>query len=113
MSTVVTTTNTTAEATSAGEKTAPKPIELLKVFNLQVPINTPQGKLESFTLRRPKVREMVLFQSQAKKLGLDDAEEELLIYANLSEEKLTSEDLGELDFGDFAKVQRWFRSIQT
>lgn len=88
-------------------------IELKKRFDLLVPIKTPTGEITSITLRRPKVSEMVRFQSQAKGLKLDDAEEELLIYANLTEEKLTMEDIGELDFGDFAKLQRWFRSIQS
>lgn len=88
-------------------------IELKKRIELLVPIKTPAGEVTAITLRRPKVSEMVRFQSQAKGLKLDDAEEELLIYANLSEEKLTMEDIGELDFGDFAKLQRWFRSLQT
>jgi Phage tail assembly chaperone proteins, E, or 41 or 14 len=88
-------------------------VELKKTITLLVPIKTPAGEITSITLRRPKVSEMVRFQSQAKDLRLGDAEEELLIYANLSEEKLTMEDIGELDFGDFAKLQRWFRSLQT
>lgn len=88
-------------------------IEMKKRIDLLVPIKTPTGEISSITLRRPRVSEMVRFQSQAKGLKLDDAEEELLIYANLSEEKLTMEDIGELDFGDFAKLQRWFRAIQS
>jgi hypothetical protein len=94
-------------------KTAVPKVELKKTIELLVPIKTPAGEFKSITLRRPKVSEMVRFQSQAKGLKLDDAEEELLIYANLSEEKLTMEDIGELDFGDFAKLQRWFRSVQS
>lgn len=88
-------------------------VDLLKRIDLLVPLKTPTGEIKSITLRRPKVAEMVRYQGQAKELKLTDAEEELLIYANLSEEKLTMEDIGELDFGDFAKFQRWFRSIQT
>lgn len=88
-------------------------VEFLKRIDLLVPIKTPTGEVKSITLRRPKVSEMVRYQSQAKQLKLDDAEEELLFYANLSEEKLTMEDIGELDLGDFAKLQRWFRAIQT
>ena len=98
---------------AAEKKTAVPKVELTKRIDLLVPIKTPAGEISSITLRRPKVSEMVRFQSQAKSLKLNDAEEELLIYANLSEEKLTMEDIGELDFGDFAKLQRWFRSIQT
>ncbi|MGS5088282.1 phage tail assembly protein [Hydrogenophaga sp. A37] len=94
-------------------KAAALKVELTKRIELLVPIKTPAGEFSSITLRRPKVSEMVRYQSQAKGLKLDDAEEELLIYANLSEEKLTMEDIGELDFGDFAKLQRWFRAVQT
>lgn len=99
--------------TAVESKISTLKVELKRTIELLVPIKTPTGEISSITLRRPKVSEMVRFQSQAKQLKLDDAEEELLIYANLSEEKLTMEDIGELDFGDFAKLQRWFRAIQT
>lgn len=74
----------------------------------EVPYDTPNGKLTALTFRRGKVRE----QLEAQRLAPDDTvRQELLLMTMLAEERITIEDLEELDIGDMAAVQRVFYQL--
>lgn len=75
--------------------------------NLKSPIKTGKGELSQITLRRAKVRDL----KEVQRMGLPDADQELMMIARLSEEKLTQEDVEELDLADYAEVQRVFRQL--
>lgn len=76
-------------------------------IELKTPIKTPNGEVKTITLRRAKVRDL----KEVQRLGLSDADQELMLLARLSEEKLTPEDMEELDLADYAEVQRVFRTL--
>lgn len=76
-------------------------------IELKTPIKTPSGEVKTITLRRAKVRDL----KEVQRLGLSDADQELMLLARLSEEKLTPEDMEELDLADYAEVQRVFRTL--
>ncbi len=63
--------------------------------------------LQTITLRRPKVRDL----KEAQRLAQSDEEREMALVALLSEEKLTPEDVEELDLADYAQVQAAFRDF--
>ncbi len=79
-------------------------------IELQYPIKTADGReIKTVTLMgRPKVRD--LRRAQRENKG-DDAAQELALLASLTEEKLTLEDMEELDLADFAKVQEPFHKM--
>lgn len=73
-----------------------------------VPYDTPNGKLTGLTFRRGKLRE----QLEAQRLAPGDSvRQELILMTMLADEKITVEDLEELDLGDVAEVQRVFYSV--
>jgi hypothetical protein len=76
-------------------------------IELKTPIKTPNGEVKTITLRRAKVRDL----KEVQRLGLSDADQELMLLARLSEEKLAPEDMEELDLADYAEVQRVFRTL--
>jgi len=76
-------------------------------IELKTPIKTPNGEVKTITLRRAKVRDL----KEVQRLGLSDADQELMLLARLSEEKLAPEDMEELDLADYAEVQRVFRAM--
>lgn len=76
-------------------------------IELKNPIKTPNGEVKTITLRRAKVRDL----KEVQRLGLPDADQELMLLARLSEEKLAPEDMEELDLADYAEVQRVFRAM--
>lgn len=83
-----------------------------KAFNplrveLAIALNTPAGEVTSITFRRGKAKDMVA----AQRIEADPARRELVLMAMLSEEKLTVEDMEELDLADLANVQAAFQSL--
>jgi hypothetical protein len=76
-------------------------------ITLKYPFKGATGEMKSINLRRPKVRDL----KEVQKLGLSDAEQELMLLARLTEEKLTPEDLEELDLADYAELQRQFQDM--
>jgi hypothetical protein len=73
---------------------------------LDYPIKTGAGQtISELTLRRPKVSDM----KKAQRGSTDPASQELALIASLTEEKLTPEDMEELDLADYAKLQALFR----
>ncbi len=74
---------------------------------LGIPLMTPSGKVETVTLRRGKAKDML----NAQRIEPDEARRELTLISILSEEKLTVEDLEELDLADMSAVQEAFRLV--
>lgn len=76
-------------------------------IQLQYPVKLASGKnLAEIHLRRPKVRDLKSAQK------LEDADmQELTLIASLTSEKLTTEDLEELDLADYAKIQQTFQGM--
>ena len=98
-STVATASNTaTATATTTGD---------LQPVVLKTPLQTPTGTVLQITLRRAKVRDL----KEAQRVATTEADQELQLLARLSQEKLTAEDLEELDLADYAQVQQQFRQM--
>lgn len=73
-----------------------------------VPYTTPNGALAALTFRRGKVRDQLEAQRQAPG---DTVRQELILMTILAEEKITTEDLEELDLADMAEVQRTFYQL--
>lgn len=97
-STVATATTASNTATATGN---------LQPVVLKTPLQTPTGTVLQITLRRAKVRDL----KEAQRVSATEAEQELQLLARLSQEKLTAEDLEELDLEDYAQVQRQFRQL--
>lgn len=75
---------------------------------LETPLNTPSGVVSTITFRRGKAKDMM----NAQRLEPEDApRRELVLMTMLAEEKLTPEDLEELDLADLAEVQAAFQSL--
>lgn len=74
---------------------------------LEVPLNTPSGVVSTITFRRGKAKDMMA----AQRIEADPARRELVLMTMLAEEKLTPEDLEELDLADLAEVQAAFQSL--
>lgn len=76
-------------------------------IKLQYPVKLASGKvLAEINLRRPKVRDLKNAQKNT------DAEaQELALLASLTAEKLTTEDLEELDLADYANIQQTFQAM--
>lgn len=79
------------------------PLEVTLAF----PLKTPSGEVKTITFRRGKAKDMVT----AQRLEPDAAKRELVLMAMLSEEKLTVEDLEELDLCDLHDVQEAFQGL--
>lgn len=94
-----TTQSTTTQATAA--KANPLRTELL------VPLKTPSGEVTTITFRRGKAKDMVA----AQRIESDQARRELVLMSLLSEEKLTVEDIEELDLADLVNVQATFQKL--
>lgn len=78
-------------------------------ITLQFPATLPDKRvITTLTMRRPKVNDLRAAQRQAQ----TDADREVTLVALLTDEKLTPEDIGELDLADYAQVQATFRSFQ-
>ena len=75
---------------------------------LDFPIQTATGLVSTITLRRGKTRDVLQAQSQWRG---EPEKAELALMASLSEEKLTMEDLQELDMADMAELQSVFQSL--
>ena len=75
-------------------------------IQLQYPIKTPAGEVGEIELRRPKLKDMKRVQEQYPG---NDAAQEIALLAAITAQKLTSEDLEELDLADYAEVQSAFR----
>ena len=74
-------------------------------MTLRYPIKTAAGEIKSVTLRRAKVRDL----KEAQRGDKNEAEQEIALLSILSDEKLTPEDLEELDLADYAQLQQTFR----
>lgn len=80
----------------------------MSTIQLKHPVKLANGQtLSALTLRRPKVRDL----KEAQRLAKSDEEREMALVALLSEEKLTPEDVEELDLADYAQVQAAFRNF--
>lgn len=78
-------------------------------ITLQYPTTLPDHRvISALTMRRPKVNDLRAAQRQAQ----TDADREVTLVAMLTDEKLTPEDIGELDLADYAQVQATFRGFQ-
>lgn len=88
------------------ETKASKAVNPLRV-DLAMPLKTPAGEVAAITFRRGKAKDMVA----AQRVEADPARRELLLMAMLTEEKLTVEDMEELDLADLANVQATFQSL--
>lgn len=75
---------------------------------LEYPLQTPNGEVKTVTLRRGKARDVRKAQEIA---GTDAARAEMVLISLLTEEKLTPEDLDELDMADLQEVQVIFKSL--
>ena len=75
---------------------------------LEVPLKTPGGEVKTITFRRGKAKDMMAAQRIEPQ---DNARRELVLMSMLTEEKLTPEDLEELDLADMAEVQAAFQSL--
>lgn len=80
----------------------------MTTIKLQFPIKTPGGELTEITLRRPKVRDMKRAQQQFPN---DAAGTEMALLSMITEQKLTPEDMEELDLADYGAVQAAFRTL--
>mgnify|MGYP003585684589 CR=1 FL=1 len=75
--------------------------------DLALPLATPNGEVKTISFRRGKAKDMVA----AQRIESDPARRELVLMAMLSEQKLTVEDIEELDLADLATVQAAFQSL--
>ena len=75
--------------------------------DLAMPLATPNGEVKTISFRRGKDKDMVA----AQRIESDPARRELVLMAMLSEQKLTVEDIEELDLADLAIVQAAFQSL--
>jgi hypothetical protein len=75
---------------------------------LKFPLATPSGTITTLTLRRGTVRDLKAAQGQSQG---NPAELELALIAQLTEEKLTIEDLEGMDLADYAEVQARFSEL--
>jgi hypothetical protein len=76
--------------------------------SLEVPLKTPNGEVKTITFRRGQVKDMMAAQRIEPN---DNAQRELVLMSMLAEEKLTPEDLQELDLADMAEVQAAFQLL--
>jgi len=75
---------------------------------LGFPLKTPAGEIVgSISFRRGKARDMIAAQRQESDAG----RRELVLMAMLSEQRLTVEDLEELDLADLVNVQQAFQAL--
>lgn len=82
----------------------------METIVLEYPFKLADGReLKQVSLRRPKVREL----KAAQRAGTGADDHELALIALLSEEKLTPEDLEEMDLADYSVVQQTFRRMAT
>ncbi|MGP8432036.1 phage tail assembly protein [Paraburkholderia fungorum] len=72
------------------------------------PYDTPNGKLTALTFRRGKVRDQLEAQRMAPG---DSIRQEIILMTLLADEKITPEDIEELDLGDMAEVQAVFHRL--
>ncbi|MBS1186683.1 MAG: Phage tail assembly chaperone protein, or 41 or 14 [Burkholderiaceae bacterium] len=77
-------------------------------IDLDYPLNTPSGAVSTITLRRGKAKDV----SAAQRIEPNDpARRELVLISLLTQEKLTVEDIEELDLADLAEVQSKFQGL--
>lgn len=76
--------------------------------DLDTPLKTPNGEVKTVTFRRGKAKDVVLAQQIEPE---NNARRELVLMSILSEEKLTPEDLEELDLADLTVVQATFQQL--
>ena len=74
-------------------------------LTLAFPIEHNGSKIEKITLRRPKVGDMLI----ARKVRGDDAEQELALFASLSD--LSPDVFRDLDMKDYASLQEIYRGF--
>ena len=74
---------------------------------LALPLQTPTGEVSTITFRRGKAKDMMA----AQRIEADPARRELVLMAMLAQEKITPEDLEELDLADLAEVQVTFQGL--
>lgn len=77
--------------------------------DLAFPLNTPSGEVKTITLRRGKAKDMLA----AQRIEPEISRREMVLMAMLTEERLTVEDLEELDLADLAEVQAAFQGLFT
>lgn len=77
-----------------------------QVVSLTYPIKTATGLIDKLTLRRAKVKDMKAAQRHGT-----PAEQELALLALITAEKITPEDIEELDLADYANLQRTFQNM--
>jgi hypothetical protein len=82
-------------------------IQAAATIDLLCPLNTPGGVVSTIHLRRGKARDLVA----AQRVDSDPGRRELALIARLSHEKLTLEDMEELDLADLASVQAAFQGL--
>ncbi|MDR2452338.1 MAG: phage tail assembly protein [Candidatus Accumulibacter sp.] len=75
--------------------------------DLLYPLKTPNGEVKTIHFRRGKAKDFVA----AQRIESDPARRELLLMGMLSHEKLTMEDMEELDLADLVNVQATFQEL--
>jgi hypothetical protein len=74
---------------------------------LLYPLQTPNGEVKTISFRRGKAKDMMA----AQRIESNPARAEVVLMALLAQEKLTAEDLEELDLADLANVQKAFQGL--
>lgn len=80
----------------------------LELIRLQFPLSTPNGKIETITLRRGIVRDLRMAQRAAEGVAADV---DLWLVTRLAHESLTFEDVDGLDLADWSEVQARLQSF--
>jgi hypothetical protein len=76
-------------------------------IQLEYPFKSLAGEVSVLHMRRPKMRDM----RQLDKMNLSKGDLDLYLITRLAQEKLTIEDLEEMDFADYAKVLNQFQDV--
>ena len=75
---------------------------------LQFPLTTGDGRtITEVSLRRPKVRDL----KNAQRGGHGQADQEIALFAAITDERLTPEDMEELDMADYSRIQAEFQKM--
>ena len=92
----------TTRAMTASKKTSPVQDQTIA---LQAPIHLDGIRLNTLTLRRPKVRDMLAIEH----LSGSDVEKEIQLFANLCE--VSPDCLHELDMADYTQLQQHYQTF--
>ncbi|MDR1311102.1 MAG: phage tail assembly protein [Burkholderiaceae bacterium] len=78
------------------------------VVTLEYPLKTPTGEVRQISFRRGKAKDVARAQRMEPN---DPARRELALMSILTQERLTLEDMEELDLADLAEVQMAFQGL--